>query len=67
MKKISYDFSVNNYVSVNAPIGTDPESLTEQARNKLIEIIKNDKYEIEFNFETTFDAENGSYNKVWNK
>ena len=35
-KTISYDFNVDSLISVEAPIGTDPDTLIEQVLAKLI-------------------------------
>ena len=63
IKQVSYDFSVDSLVSVDAPIGTNPESLTKQALNKFIQRIKDN--DVELTFETIFDIENGAYDEDW--
>ena len=63
IKQISYDFSVDSFVTVVAPIGTDPESLVEQALNKFVQIVT--VYDIELTFETIFDPESGAYDEDW--
>lgn len=60
---VSYDFSVDSVVAVNAPIGTDPDTLIEQVKQKLIERIRED--DITFRFENIFDDETGSYDEDW--
>ncbi len=42
MKKATYDFHVDSIVCVDAPVGTDPDTLIEQAKQKLIDKIIND-------------------------
>jgi len=60
---VSYDFSVDSVVAVDAPIGTDPESLIEEVKRKLIERIQ--EGDITFRFENIFDAETGAYDEDW--
>jgi hypothetical protein len=54
---------MDSLVSVDAPIGTDPESLIEQALNKFIQRIKDN--DVTLAFETIFDGENGAYDEDW--
>jgi len=61
--KVSYDFSVDSIVAVDAPIGTDPDTLIEEAKQKLIERIE--EGDITFLFENIFDAETGAYDEDW--
>jgi len=61
--KVSYDFSVDSIVAVDAPIGTDPDTLIEEAKQKLIERIEEGN--ITFQFENIFDAETGAYDEDW--
>ena len=63
IKKVSYDFSMDSMVSVDAPIGTNPESLTKQALDKFMQKIKDD--DVELTFEALFDIENGAYDDDW--
>jgi hypothetical protein len=42
MKKATYDFHIDSIVCVDAPVGTDPDTLIEQAKQKLIDKINND-------------------------
>ena len=60
---VSYDFSVDSVVVVDAPIGTDPDSLIEEAKQKLIERIQ--EGDITFRFENVFDGETGAYDEDW--
>ena len=50
IKQVTYDFIVNSFVTISAPIGTDPESLIEQACNKFVKQVT--VYDIELTFET---------------
>ena len=61
--KVSYDFTLDSCVAVDAPIGTDPETLIEQAKAKFVQrILDND---VEINFENIFDSETGAYDEDW--
>ena len=60
---VSYDFSIDNVVAVDAPIGTDPDTLIEEAKQKLIERIQ--EGDITFRFENVFDSETGAYDEDW--
>jgi len=62
-KIISYDFSLDSIVAVDAPIGTDPDTLIEQAKQKLIQRIQED--DVTIVFENIFDSENGAYDEDW--
>ena len=57
---ISYDFTLDNILSVKAPKGTDPDTLHELLRDELITVIQ-DNCEV-FMFEGTFeeDSNDGS-------
>ena len=63
INKVSYDFVTDNIVAVEAPIGTDPDTLIEQAKQKLIEGIQEGN--ITFRFENVSDGETGDYSKDW--
>ena len=61
--KVSYDFVLDSCVAVDAPIGTDPETLIEQAKAKFVErILSNDATVA---FENIFDGETGAYDEDW--
>ena len=60
---VSYDFSVDSVVVVDAPIGTDPDTLIEQAKQSLIHKIR--EGDIAFRFERIFDSETGAYDEDW--
>tara|TARA_R100001163_G_scaffold1295_5_gene2044 strand:+ start:4963 stop:5208 length:246 start_codon:yes stop_codon:yes gene_type:complete len=62
-EKVSYDFSVDSIVSVEAPIGTDPDVLWEQAFNQLYDRVM--QRDLNFRFEEIFDKETGAYDKDW--
>lgn len=62
-KKVSYDFVLDSCVAVDAPIGTNPETLIEQAKAKFIErILSNDAI---VTFENIFDSETGAWDEDW--
>lgn len=72
--KVSYDFSVDSIVAVDAPIGTDPDTLIEEAKQKLIERIEEGNITFQFLLdafylyilvENIFDAETGAYDEDW--
>ena len=68
IKQVSYDFSIDSLVSVKAPIGTDPESLYEEAHNKLLQQLQENDWinsNISLIFENIFDSENGAYDDDW--
>ena len=62
-KNISYDFGIDSIVAVDAPIGTDPDTLIEQAKKKLIQRIQED--DVTIVFENIYDNETGAYDEDW--
>jgi len=62
-KNITYDFSLDSIVAVDAPIGTDPDTLIEQAKRKLIQRIQED--DVTIVFESIYDGETGAYDEDW--
>ena len=62
-KNVTYDFTVDSIVSVDAPIGTDPETLIRSAKIKLIERINEN--DVTLIFDTIFDSETGAYDEDW--
>lgn len=62
-KNISYDFGIDSIVAVDAPIGTDPDILIEQVKQKLIQRIQED--DITIVFENIYDNETGAYDEDW--
>ena len=61
--KVSYDFVLHTCVAVDAPIGTDPETLMEEAKAKFVQrILEND---VIVSFENIFDGETGAYAEDW--
>ena len=62
-KNVSYDFTVDSIVSVDAPIETDPETLIRSAKIKLIERINEN--DVTITFENIFDSETGAYDEDW--
>ena len=60
---VSYDFVLDTCVAVDAPIGTDPETLIEQAKAEVVQRILED--DIVVVFENIFDSETGVYDEDW--
>ena len=54
-KLVSFDFTLDNIISVKAPKGTDPDTLHDQLRGKLRELV-DDNCEV-FMFEGTFEED----------
>ena len=61
--KVSYDFTLDSIVAVDAPVGTDPETLVEQAKAKFVQRILED--DVSVVFENIFDSEAGAYAEDW--
>ncbi len=60
---ISYDFNIDSLVSVEAPIGTNPDTLIEQA---LLELIRRAaSKDLAITFEDFFDKETGVWDNDW--
>lgn len=64
-KLVNYDFSIDSLVSVQAPEGTDPETLISQAMIKIIQRIR--EKDLTLVFDTCFDGETGDYYQDWEK
>ena len=62
-KNVTYDFRIDSIVAVDAPIGTDPDTLIEQAKQKLIQRIQED--DVTIVFENIYDNETGAYDEDW--
>ena len=62
-KMISYDFNVDSLISVEAPIGTDPDTLIEQVLAKLI--CRAAEKDLTITFEDFFDKETGVWDNDW--
>lgn len=62
-KNVTYDFSIDSIVAVDAPIGTDPDELVAQAKRKLFDKLLDD--DLTFRFENIFDSETGAYDEDW--
>ena len=62
-KNVTYDFSVDSIIAIDAPIGTDPETLIRSAKIKLIERINEN--DVVITFENIFDSETGAYDEDW--
>ena len=60
---VSYDFCIDSIVAVDAPIGTDPDALIEEAFNKLAQRIAD--RDLTFQFENIYDGETGAYDVDW--
>ena len=61
--KVSYDFVLDSCLAVDAPIGTDPDTLIEQAKAKFVQrILEGD---VTVSFENIFDGETGAYVEDW--
>jgi len=56
-KIVSYDFLIDNIIAVKAPVGTDPDTLIDQALEQLIQRCHHG--EISFIFDKVFDPETG--------
>jgi len=59
---VSYDFDIQSIVAVDAPYGTDPDTLIEQVFIKLIQRARHQ--DIELVCENTFDPETGAYEDI---
>ena len=62
--KVSYDFTLDSIVAVDAPVGTDPETLVEQAKAKFVQRILEDD-DASVVFDKIFDSETGAYAEDW--
>jgi|TARA_R110000824_G_scaffold370844_1_gene560509 hypothetical protein len=62
-RTVNYDFTIDSLVSVEAPVGTDPDMLIDMALSKLIERAK--MREIVVVFDTCFDGDTGVYSDDW--
>jgi hypothetical protein len=59
VKKVSYDFEMTSFVGIEAPEGTDPDTLHEQALAEFARRCKNNEAEI-MHFQT-YDPDTGEY------
>lgn len=62
-KNVTYDFGLDSIVAVDAPIGTDPDTLIQQVKQKLIQRIQED--DVTIVFENIYDNETGAYDEDW--
>ena len=62
-KIITYDFSIDTHVSVDAEVGTNPDTLLVEVAQKIIQQVLNNQLEI--NFDKTFDGDTGEYREDW--
>ena len=60
-KTVNYDFSITNFVTVQAPYGVNPNTLLDQAVEKLLSL---HKFQIELHCENTYDQETGKYEPI---
>ena len=60
---INYDFNIDTLVTVEAPMGTDPNTLIEKAITKLKEQVN--RSDITLSFDQCFDADTGNYTENW--
>tara|TARA_B100001564_G_C20501083_1_gene606232 strand:+ start:347 stop:598 length:252 start_codon:yes stop_codon:yes gene_type:complete len=74
-KTVNYDFSITNFVTVKAPYGVNPDTLLDQAADKLLSLnfeIQHTcgyskvvhKNQIELHCENTYDQETGQYEPI---
>ena len=63
INKVTYDFALDSIIAVDAPIGTDPDALIEEAYNKLAQRIAD--RDLTFQFENIYDSETGAYDVDW--
>lgn len=64
-KIVNYDFTIDSLISVEAPAGTDPETLVGQALIKIIQRAR--EHDLSIMFDTCFDKETGDYYDNWEK
>ena len=62
-KNVTYDFGLDSIVAVDAPIGTDPDTLIQQVKQKLIQRIQED--DVTIVFENIYDGETGVFDEDW--
>ena len=62
-RTVNYDFTIDSLVSVEAPIGTNPDDLVDMVLQKLIERAK--EKDLSVMFDTCFDSESGDYWEDW--
>ena len=63
VEKVTYDFAVDSIVTVDAPIGTDPDTLWEEAFNKLAQRVA--ERDLTFRFENIFECKTGVHEEDW--
>ena len=63
INKVTYDFALDSIIAVDAPIGTDPDTLTDQVLDKLAQKVA--ERDLTFRFENIFDDETGAYDEDW--
>ena len=63
IKEVTYDFVLDSIIAVDAPIGTDPETLIGRVLDKLAHKVA--EQDLTFRFENIFDDETGAYDEDW--
>ena len=64
-KVVTYEFSIDSVIDVDAEVGTDPADLHRDITNKLVGQALNNQLLI--NFDTIYDADTGDYSTDWEK
>jgi uncharacterized transporter YbjL len=62
-ENVFYDFTLDSLVAVEAPIGTDPDTLIEKAKQVFIDRIR--EGDVEIVFDSVFDQKTGDYSEDW--
>lgn len=63
INRVTYDFALDSIIAVDAPLGTDPDTLTDQVLDKLTQKVA--ERDLTFRFENIFDDETGAYDEDW--
>ena len=63
INEVTYDFVLDSIIAVDAPIGTDPETLISRVLDKLAQKVA--EQDLTFRFENIFDSETGAYDEDW--
>ena len=62
-KIINYDYNIDTLITVEAPTGTDPNTLIEKAITKLKEQVNCS--DITLSFDQCYDPDTGNYTENW--
>jgi hypothetical protein len=62
-ENVFYDFTLDSLVAVEAPIGTDPDTLIEKAKQVFIDRIR--EGDVEIVFDSVFDHKTGDFSDDW--